>query len=83
MRDIDHLIEYVRNCPYIRGAVQKQVIINRLDVYPTEEELERARSQVYGGADSFLESVTVAETRNSQGVSLLDSDTKTIERDGK
>ncbi len=83
MRDIDRLMDHVRECEYIRGPVIKQAIINRLEDPPTREELDRARDQLYGQHDSFLESQTVAETRNVDGKSILDEDMKPIERDGK
>lgn len=72
MRDIDRLQEYVRNCEYIRGPVIRQVLVNRLENPPTQEELDVASEQLYGNAVSILESATVAETRNTEGKSLLD-----------
>lgn len=84
MRDIDRLMDHVRECEYIRGPIIKQAIINRLEAPPTQEELDVARQQLYGKHDSFPESEhTIAETRNTDGRSILDEDMKPIERDGK
>lgn len=34
------------------GPVHKQVLINRIEQIPTQEELDRAHRQVYGGDKS-------------------------------
>lgn len=48
MRDIDRIIEAVREHPYI-SPVHKQVLINRIEPNPTHEEIERAKQQIgYG-----------------------------------
>ncbi len=45
MRDIDEVIEQVnKNCRL--NPVEKQVIINRLEKRPTQEELDLAAAQV-------------------------------------
>lgn len=48
-RDIDRVIEYVRDLERERflPPVMAQVVVNRLDVPPTQAELDRARAQVY------------------------------------
>lgn len=45
-RDIDRLIEYVRTLDYLPPVLQ-QVVVNRLDPEPTQDEIDRAREQVY------------------------------------
>ncbi len=50
-RDIDRIIDYVRNLPAgFISPVHRQVIINRIegDGEPSREELDRAGEQVYG-----------------------------------
>lgn len=48
-RAIDDVIDFVRNKWYSFGSeTQRQVVINRLDVPPTREELARAHEQLYG-----------------------------------
>lgn len=47
MRDIDRLIELVCKQNYLPIA-HRQVIINRLDPRPTDEELRLAKSQLEG-----------------------------------
>jgi hypothetical protein len=48
-RTIDHVIQHVRDMDNSGGMSPtiKQVIINRLEVEPTREELDRAREQLY------------------------------------
>lgn len=48
-RTIDDVIDYVRHFDRL-PPVMKQVVINRLDPEPTEEEIERAARQVYPDA---------------------------------
>lgn len=54
-RDIDRILDYVRNADYI-PPVHRQVIVNRIegDGPPTREELNRAHEQVYGKKDVVL-----------------------------
>ncbi len=46
MRDIDRLIDYVKDSEWF-PPVHRQVLINRIEVPPTADELERAAAQVY------------------------------------
>jgi hypothetical protein len=46
MRDIDRLLDYVRDLDWL-PPVHRQVVINRIDAGPpTQEELDRAAAQV-------------------------------------
>ena len=45
-RDVDRIIDYVNRQTDI-PPVHRQVMVNRLDPAPTQEELDRASAQVY------------------------------------
>jgi hypothetical protein len=46
MRDVDHLIQHILDCSYIKGEVSKQVLINRIAPAPAKSELEQALSDL-------------------------------------
>lgn len=48
-RTIDRVIEYVRGMDSAGGMSDtiKQVIVNRLESEPTDDEIKRARDQLY------------------------------------
>lgn len=46
MRDIDYIIQYIWDTSHLRSDVEKQVIVNRLEQYPTKEEIRIAREQL-------------------------------------
>lgn len=48
-RDVDRIIEFVNEITDI-PPVYKRVLVNRIDPPPTQEELERARLEVYPNA---------------------------------
>jgi len=45
-RDVDRVMDYVHHMLDV-PPVHRQVMLNRLDPPPTQEELDRAREQVY------------------------------------
>lgn len=47
MRDIDEIIEYINQMDRL-SAVHKRVLINRIEMFPTEQEIELGREQAYG-----------------------------------
>jgi hypothetical protein len=49
-RDIDSVIEFVRNMNHI-APVQRQVLINRIELWPTQAELDQAYRDVYPACD--------------------------------
>jgi hypothetical protein len=53
-RDIDRVIEYVRDLERERflPPVMAQVIVDRLDQAPTQDELDHARQKVYPSVPS-------------------------------
>lgn len=46
-RDIDRLIEYIKREADYLPPVSKQVIINRLEPQPSQEEIDIARKTLY------------------------------------
>lgn len=60
-RDVDRIILYVREQTDI-APVQRQVMVNRLDPPPTQEELDRASAQVYPKEGAWLASSSTSTT---------------------
>lgn len=45
-RDVDTVIEFIKNQSYI-PPIHRQVMANRLENPPTQEELDKARNDLY------------------------------------
>jgi hypothetical protein len=51
MRTIDDVIEFVKNHPHI-SRVQKQILITRLEIIPSDEEIKQAITIVNRGVET-------------------------------
>lgn len=64
-RDVDQVIRYVMSLTHL-PLVQRQIMVNRLDPRPTQDEIERASEQVYPSAAPSVPAPSATPTEEDQ-----------------